>query len=1050
VGLVISILMLTSSSLFAQQAVSTLRGTVTDSTQAVVPGVEVVLLDLATNTIARTVVTDGNGNYEMPDLQPGTYRLTAELPGFKTFIADNLVIESAQTRRLDIALEVGESTEEVTVEGGLAVITTEGGSITSGVAGETYKDVPLVDTYPGPLSMLSTLPGIQGDGWVISVAGQQNSQITQANDGVINDQTGSQGANMNMYEEVKVTAVNNTADQSRVASYNAISKSGSNAFHGEVWYKHVNSALNAREFFDTAKPVFLFHEWQAEVSGPIWKDHTFFYGAWFSERFPAGSFKRADVPTDLMRQGNFSELSQALIDPLTGDPFPGNIIPENRLNQTALRVQELYIPRANLPGLSNNFGFLFPYPADKYQTDILNYRIDHQLTENNSIFYRWLRNEVPYVLSTQLPAFSWTRRRSYSKAVISDTHVFSPSVVNTFRFGWNGNYMLDGDTVDGWEPLNGAEAVQAIGLQGVNPRGLSEQGFPRMNISGIATLQTTAGGIRDDHFDFHWEDSLTWSKGRHVWKFGTQILKLNDYDAIVKEGTYGVFNFDGNFTGVGYADFLLGLPFSSTRLDPLVPREMEAYEVGIYIMDTFKMTPRLTLDYGLRWDYYSSPTFKDGLQYNWDIETGNVIVPDAAMSEISPLYPDTINVVAGEVVPDPDLGNFRPRFGVAYRVQEDLVLRGGYGVFTERIGYFARAQGTGPFEISETYFNEIRNGEPFFSFPNPFPDSLEAATVPSQSISGYPTKTDNGAIHQFNVSLEKRIGDYGFRGSYIGSRSRGLNYTLNINKPEPSLIPFSPDRRPYPQFVGGSFVREDGASNYNALQLEANKRMGQFTFNGHYTWASNLHNYLNTQNPYDVTSHWSNDNFMQKHRAVITSQWDLPFGRGRTYLADVNSFVDALLGGWKVTTISYFATGTHFSPSFSGADPSNTNTSGGLPDRIADGNLSRGERTVERWFDPSAFRVPEPGRFGNSGVNVLVSPGMNVHHLSLAKNFRVGERFNITYTMGASNIFNHPHFDPPRNNISNPDAGELFAGIADWRAEKHGSRKFQMKLRISW
>src|SRR5690606_28129538 len=193
VGLVISILMLTSSSLFAQQAVSTLRGTVTDSTQAVVPGVEVVLLDLATNTIARTVVTDGNGNYEMPDLQPGTYRLTAELPGFKTFIADNLVIESAQTRRLDIALEVGESTEEVTVEGGLAVITTEGGSITSGVAGETYKDVPLVDTYPGPLSMLSTLPGIQGDGWVISVAGQQNSQITQANDGVINDQTGSQG-----------------------------------------------------------------------------------------------------------------------------------------------------------------------------------------------------------------------------------------------------------------------------------------------------------------------------------------------------------------------------------------------------------------------------------------------------------------------------------------------------------------------------------------------------------------------------------------------------------------------------------------------------------------------------------------------------------------------------------------------------------------------------------------------------------------------------------------------------------------------------------------
>lgn len=1041
--------------LAGQSTLSTIRGTVQDQSRAVVPGAEVSATEVTTNIRARTVITDDNGNYEIPDLKSGIYRLTVELPGFKTYVADRIVLESAQTRRIDVILQVGEATEEVTVEEGLAVITTEGGSITSGIESEVYKDVPLVDVYPGPLSMLSTLPGIQGTGWVVAIGGQDNDQISQANDGIINDRTGNQGANMNMYEEVKVIAVNNTADQSRVASYNAISKSGTNAFHGHIFYKHVNSALNAREFFEPRKPVFLFHEWQAEASGPIFKDKTFFYGAWFSERFPAGSFKRATVPTLQMRQGDFSQFSKPIVDPLTGEPFPNNQIPASRLSSTALKTQELYIPPPNLGGpdtFTNNLGFEFPYPSDKFQTDIFSYRVDHKLTDRNTIFFRHMFNKVPYVLARELPAFSWTRRRSYSKAVISDTHVFSPAVVNTFRFGWNGNYMLDGDTVDGFTPPRGDEAVAAIGLQGVNPRGLSAQGFPRMDISGMSRLFTTAGGIRDDHFDYQFEDSLTWATGRHVWKFGVQFLLFNDFDAIVDEGTYGRFTFNGRFTGNAYADFLLGLPSMSRRLDPLVPREMDNHELGLYFMDTFKLTPNLTLDYGLRWDYYASPTLKDGLQYNWDPATGNVIVPDSALSSVSPLYPANINIVTGDVVPSPDKSNFRPRIGVAYRLADDMVVRGGYGVFTERTdnSYFDRVQGGGPFEIAETYFNEIVNGQPLFPFPNPFPASLGAAAIPSQSISGFPMSTNNGAIHQFNLSVEKQVGGYGLRASYIGSRSRGLNYSLNLNKPRPSLIPFSTNRRPYPQFVSASVIREDGASNYDSLQLEVKKRVGAFNFNAHYTFSSNLHNFLNRENPYDVTSHWSHDDFNQRHRAVVITMTDLPWGRGRRFLSDAPALLDHFVGGWRLTTISYFATGSHFSPSFSGSDPSNTNTFGGLPDRVADGNLSRGERSVERWFDPAAFAVPPAGRFGNSAANVLVGPGMNVHHMSLAKRFQITEGIMLTYTIGASNLFNHPHFRAPRSNISTPGTGELFQGIPDYVAEKHAARRFQMKLRLEW
>lgn len=1039
--------------LWAQATFSTIRGVVSDQTGAVVPGVEVEATETTTN-LSRNVISGEAGGFEISELRPGTYRLTVSLPGFKTFVADNIILESAEIRRINVTLELGSTVEEITVQAGASVITTEGGSITTGFDGETFEDIPLVDTYPGPLSMLATTPGIQGDGWRVSVAGQRSQQITQEFDGVSNDRTGGQGANVNMYEEVKIRAVNNTADKSRVASYNMINESGSNEFHGSVWYKHVNSALNAREFFSPVKQQFKLHEFQVEAGGPIWKDKTFFFASYFGERFPAGSFKRSTVPTLQMRQGDFSQLlpGTQLVDPLTGDPFPGNIIPVDRFNPLSARAQDLYMPVPNLGGpdtMSNNLGWAFPYPSDKFATDHVNFRIDHNLTDDNSLFFRYHDNETLYVLARQLPAFNWTRRRSYSKAVISDTHIFSPGLLNTFRFGWNGNYMIDGSEVDGFNPLQGDEAVQQLGLQGVNRGGYSEQGFPRMDFSGFSRFRTISGGRRDDHFDFSWEDSVTYSRNRHVWKFGFQLYKYNDFEDLIDEGTYGRFQFNGRFSGHSWADFLLGLPNWSRRLDPLIPREQEAIELGIYLMDSFKVSPQLTLDYGLRWDYFGSDRIKDGLQYNWDPTTGDVIIPSGSSGQVSPLYPSTINIVEGNVEPNASKSNFRPRLGVAYRMGSDLVIRGGYGVFTERLSYFSRVNATGPFEIQETYTNEITNGQPLFTFPNPFPD-LSAAAVPSQSVRGYPVDTKNGLIHQFNLSVEKELGGIGMRVSYVGSRSRNLNYTLSRNKPEPSLIPFTNDRRPFPQFVGTTYWENDGSSNYDSFQIEGKKRVGFFTFNAHYTLASNLHNFNNRENPYNVTNLWSRDNFMQRNRAVITTQTQLPWGRGQQFLSDIPAAADAIIGGWKVVTMSYFATGAHFSPSYSGSDPSNTNSFGGLPDRICDGNLDRGSRSVEKWFDPNCFAVPAAGRFGNSSPNVLVAPGLNVHHLSLAKRFNVRETFDMTFTIAASNIFNHPHFNPPRTNIVASDPGRLTSGIQDWRAEKHASRKFSVKLRLEW
>jgi hypothetical protein len=466
-------------------------------------------------------------------------------------------------------------------------------------------------------------------------------------------------------------------------------------------------------------------------------------------------------------------------------------------------------------------------------------------------------------------------------------------------------------------------------------------------------------------------------------------------------------------------------------------------------MDSFKVNPSLTLDYGLRWDYFESPTYQDGLQYNWNPDTNQVIVSPDAMSKISPLYPKTISVVSGNPVPKPRRTNFRPRIGFAYRWRDKSVLRGGYGVFTERLDPFARLQGGGPFQISETYLNEVTSGTPLFTFPNPFPGSLAAATVPSQTISGFPAETRNGAIHQFNLSIERDIVGLGFRLSYIGSRSRGLNYGLNINKPRPSLIPFTAARRPFPQFVSATFDRNDGQSNYNAMQFEVLRKVGAVVFNAHYTYASNLHNFLNLQDPYNVSSHWSRDTEDRRHRLVVTSRLELPWGRGRRFLSNAPRVLDAVVGGWRLHTISYLGSGQFFSPAFSGPDPSNTGTFGGLPDRTADGNLAESQRRVEKWFDPAAFAIPRAGSFGNSGVNILEGQSQNVHHLGFVKRVALTERLGMTVTLSGANIFNHPNFTGMRNNISAASPGQYTATIGV-HSESLQERTFEGKIRFDF
>jgi hypothetical protein len=375
----------------AQTSVSVIRGTALDSTGAVVVAAEIKLINLRTN-LERTVQSNGNGDYEILDLQNGVYRLTATAPGFATFVADDIILESSQIRRVDIRFEVGAVTTEVTISSDAAVIETDTGTVTTQFQNRQFKDVPLLGILPSPTIMMGTLAGVQPSGYYPLISGQPRSQISDAMDGIPRDRLNGLSPSINANEEVKVVAVNATADQSRVASYNAVSKSGGNDFHLAVFYKHVNGAWNAREFFDAVKPRFLSHEWMAEASGPIKRDRTFFYAAFVEQLIPSSSFRRGSVPTLRMRDGNFSQFSTPIKDPMTGEFFPNNTIPTSRINSLSLKTQENYYPKPNLGGsdqLTDNFGFLFPYPSDYYKADFPLFRVDHELSDKNSLFFKY-------------------------------------------------------------------------------------------------------------------------------------------------------------------------------------------------------------------------------------------------------------------------------------------------------------------------------------------------------------------------------------------------------------------------------------------------------------------------------------------------------------------------------------------------------------------------------------------------------------------------------------------------------------------------------------
>jgi hypothetical protein len=1094
VVIVLALGSLVPSRVSAQSTHGALVGTVSDESGAVMPGVNVTVTNMGTN-IGRTTITNQAGYYEVAALVPGTYRVHVELTGFRPLTREGIIVESRATVRMDFTMGLGTQTSEVTVVAATPVIETETAAIADTRTARQIEALPMLAT--GTLfPFVTTLPGVQVVGaagsTVFSFNGARAGQSELMFDGMssarLNTPLAGNPNTMEMTAEIAVHSAGNNAEFASPGVVNLVSKSGTNEYHWTTFYYRSNDKWIEKNRFQASKPKLNRHNFGGTASGPVvfpgydGHNRTFFMFSYWGERNPGEENFSGQVPTVAMRNGDFSGLSGVTLrDPLTGQPFSGNVIPAGRISPIARRITNRFYP---LPNVSDVF------QAANWQENVdrggrptenrFDLRVDQRIGQNNMLFARfnwkstaqWALGKAVSPGTAAAPTLGAVEGpRAHTNFVASDTHTFGKSLINEARFG----YTRGGNS--SFAALHGQDIIQELGLTGYPTSDYTS--IPNFLITGLPSIGYGVPNNLDDHNNIYQAtDTVTWMRSNHTFRGGVDVQHNNANGLDTPDDLFGTLSFTGLITGHAYADFLLGLPASTRRSTYAGIRSKSGTDVATFIQDSWRMSPKLTIEGGMRYEYQFSPVADDdALMYNFDPATGTLVVPDRTLgsAKINPLLPATITIVTAssagfpQRLRHPQKGNIVPRAGFAWRPIETMAVRGGYGMFIDSFGTTLAAPVASPlFGYVESFTNtaSIQN----FTLSNPFGaagsiGNLEAGAAGAPAFN---LDIQNPRLHQWSLSVERQIREFGVRVSYVGSRSTNLTYTRNINLPAPSTSTANVStRRIYPQFANVFYSQNgDGlTSQYHGLQMDVERRFGKgFYFQTAWTYSNLMEDVEDIgreagppiQNPYDVGAERARAAFNPTHRINGAVVWELPLGKNRRFLSSANRALEALVGGWQLSSLFYHDTGRWFTPTFAGFDPSATGTSGAQrPDRIGDGNLPTSERTIDRWFDVSAF-VPLPnsvGRFGNASRNIIEGPSSTVVHLSLAKRVRLTGRTNMQLQVNALNVFNIENFDLNANglNISptnRANAGKLLAirgGI-----ESFGARTINLETRLSF
>ncbi len=1004
---------------FAQISGS-VAGSVHDSSGAGVANASVVLVNNDTNAKYNTTA-DESGEFRFRLIPVGNYTLSAEAAGFAKAELGSVSVLLGQSTRADLILRVASASSQVEVSGNVVALQTESATVGGVVEHESIINLPLngrnfvqlvalqPNAVPSPrTSFFRNLGGYN----VIAGAPVEATAVTI--DGVnirdLNDPRINISLNPDVIQEFQEAQSSYSATQGLGggAQVNLVTKSGTNRFHGSAFEFLRNDVLDARNFFDQKKPPYRQNQFGGSFGGPIIKNKTFFYAGYEGLRIVKQETFRYTVPTVAQRSGDFSGGPQ-IYDPLNVGgsglraPFAGNQIPQNRFSPESVKALNILYPLPNLPGNSNN---LIGNPPDNSINDQFSVRIDQKVGTADSVFGRYIyynyRRKTG--IFANLPNFGDNFNTPSQNAAIAYIHVFSPRTLNQARIGYHRMTQVIED-FQIHVPIN-----DQIGITGTSTIFL---GNPNITIAGL----NRTGGISNapnDRSDngYYLYDDFSHGIGKHSLQMGGDLV-WEQVNGGINSFARGNFGFRPTYTsqigvagtGNAVADFLLGYPSSSSRGLGIGFRNFRQRRTGLYFNDDWKVSDRLSLNVGLRWEY-AGPGYE-------------------AHNHLSGFDPGTATIIiAGQNgvqrgLRDSNWTDIQPRVGVAYRLGSRTVIRSGYGLYFFPLTMFPtpflNLLNT-PFFTSESYFGN--SGAPNLTLANAFPSGTG---VPSTSLNSVNAHLKDPYLHQWNLAVEREIATaMTLTLGYLGNKGVDLRNSQNINAPTagPGALQ---SKRPYQAFSTITSYENIGSSNYNSGYVKLERRFkGGLTFQSSYTYAKLLDTGGIVQpgdlsdnlgrNPLRPQDERGRSFFDARHRFVASYVWQLPIGRGKAFGKDWSGPLDQILGQWQVNGIVTLQSGLPITPVLA-IDNSNTGLFADRPDVVS--NPNNGPKTVTKWFDTSAFALPAQYSYGNAGRNILDGPSIKTVDFSLFKGFAVTEAIRIEFRTEIFNLFNHPNFDPP-------------------------------------
>jgi hypothetical protein len=1057
--------------MWAQTDTGLVSGFILDSSGAAIPGANVKMTDPATGR-SFDAKTAPSGSYSVPAVPAGTYSLTASAAGFASQVQKGVVVDVGSKVEANFTLRPGTVTETVEVQGGTPLLEAENSSVGQVMPNHNIEELPLngrtysqlaelapgaVHNYASRATDAFALNGARSFQNEFLVDGMDNNSYILGADSA---STQAIHPSVDAIAEFRVESANYSAEYGRAQGgiITVAIKSGTNAFHGSAFEYLRNDDTDANNFFSNkaglARPPLKQNQFGGTVGGPVIKNRLFFFTSYQGTLTNSTTTFTSSVPTPAEVLGNFGNI--AVFDPHTANAagsrqeFPNNIIPASRFDSVGTALAKLY-PVPNLRGLVNNFSANALNLNHDQEGDA---RIDYQLTSKDSIFVRGSgdgrtieqgpefaspgnggNNFNQYPLSQPIQSYSvignWTR-------------TISAHLVNEFRSGFT---RLDSNQL----PLESTPLDSQFGITGV-PAVAGLNGLPQIALGGFADLgsRTFEPNLKQTGV-FQLIDDLTWVHGAHIVKVGFDYHR-NSNNAATSSSARGSYNFNGQFTsataGVGsgssVADLLLGQPNTATLSTEQTGDLRDDY-YGAFINDTWKLTRKLTLNLGLRYEI-QTPLWEDhNQQGDFDLNPQST-----GYGTVLPAQPGSIQSRAFAGV---QINNWAPRMGFAYQLAPKTVVRAAAGLFYGGLGYQAIAQlgpANEPFFLSVSFPSASAAATSLVPLSGGFPaGAVSLANIKNPAAVAIPSNFPLPLTYQWNFSIERELG-YAtvLTVTYVGSSTEHLPGFADANDPVPGPGAIQA-RRPFPTFGMITLNAPFAHASYESLQSKVERRYASgVALLASYTYSHAIDNSVNgedtnggpttPQNPRDTNAEKGSSDIDVRNRFIASGTWELPVGRRDRFLGS-NAVSRAVLGGWQIGGILTAQSGFALTPTVS-TNPANTESTG-RPNRVCSGKLS--DPTVQMWYQVTCFPSAAPFTFGDASRGSIEGPGLVSLDAFLSRNFRIGEKRALIFRWEAYNSLNHANFSAPVLTTDTASAGSITSTVIP-------NREMQFALRLTF